>query len=323
LEQRQPFEKENTVIDLSVVIAGIKMRNPVMPASGCFGYGTEYMDFVSPEQLGALILKGTTLLLKEGNKQPRMVEVSGGIINFIGLQNPGVEVVIREKIPLLLQFDVPVGANISGNTAEEFGELADRFSQVQGVHFLEVNISCPNIKEGGVAFGQDPKMAFSVTSAVRRRTSLPIVVKLTPNTSENVVIGKAAVDGGADALSLINTLKSCARITNYPSAGKYAWVEGGLSGPCIKPIALRMVSDLVKANLGVPIIGVGGIFSTEDAIDFLERGASAIQVGTANFVNPTVMPEIIRGLEARLEQTGCQNLAEWREKGFPVPETKK
>jgi len=301
-------------MDLSVNVAGIRMKNPVMPASGCFGCGEEYLGLVDPSSLGAIVMKGVTLLPRAGNEQPRLVEVFGGIINFIGLQNPGVEVIIRDKIPIARRFNVPVIVNISGNTAEEYEQMAQRLDGVEGVAALEVNISCPNIKHGGVAFGQDPEIAFSITQSVRGRTSLPVIVKLTPNVTNIVSIAKAVASAGANAISLINTLKARARIKNYPSKGRWRWVEGGLSGPCIKPIALRMVSDLAKANLGIPIIGMGGISNFDDALDFFESGADAIAIGTAVFVNPNVFREVIEGLKKYLAENGFASFEEWKQK---------
>lgn len=301
-------------MDLSVNVAGIRMQNPVMPASGCFGCGEEYLDFIDPSSLGAIVMKGVTLLPRAGNEQPRLAEVFGGIINFIGLQNPGVEAIVRDKIPIARRFNVPVIVNISGNTAEEYEQMAQRLDGVEGVTALEVNISCPNIKHGGVAFGQDPEIAFSITQSVRGKTSLPVIVKLTPNVTDIVSIAKAVASAGANAVSLINTLKARARIKNYPSKGKWKWVEGGLSGPCIKPIALRMVSDLTKAKLGIPIIGMGGISNFDDALDFFESGADAIAIGTAVFVNPNVFKEVIEGLKKYLAENGFASFEEWKQK---------
>ncbi len=294
--------------DLSVEIAGIKMKNPVMPASGTFGYGEEYAKLIDVSKLGAVVTKGTTLNPRQGNEPPRICETSAGMINFIGLQNPGAEKVIQEKIPFLRQFGVPIIVNISGATIEEYEELARMFDKIDGVAGLEVNISCPNIKQGGVAFGQNPEIAFEVILRIRKITTLPLIVKLTPNVTDIVVIAKSVVQVGADALSLINTLKSRAKIRRGPSEGK--WIEGGLSGPAIKPIALRMVSDVAKANLGVSIVGMGGISNTEDALDFFESGADAIAIGTANFVNPNVIVEIIEGLRKYLEEKGYSNIKE-------------
>jgi len=302
--------------DLSIRLAGIMMQNPVMPASGCFGYGEEYSRVIDVSRLGAIVTKGTTLNLKEGNNQPRMKEVFGGLINFIGLQNPGAVETIEQKIPIARSFGIPVIVNISGNSIEEFGELAGMFDGVPGVMALEVNISCPNVKLGGVAFGQDPDLVEKATLAARRRTNLPLIVKLTPNVADCVPIAKAAARGGASAFSLINTVKSRAEF----SPG--VWIEGGLSGPCIMHIALRMVSDLNKAELGLPIIGIGGISCLENALLFFRSGADAVQVGTAIFGNPLVMHEIIDKLDIYIESTGCKSFKEWKALGCPYPKVK-
>jgi dihydroorotate dehydrogenase (NAD+) catalytic subunit len=301
--------------DLSVEIAGIRMRNPVMPASGCFGYGEEMTEFIDISKLGAVVTKGTTLLPREGNEQPRICETRAGMINFIGLQNPGAEAVIEEKIPFLWQFGVPIIVNIAGATEEDYVELARRFDRVEGVAGLEVNISCPNTKRGGIAFGQDPDVASELVTKIREATSLPLIVKLTPNVTDVVSIAASVVLAGADALSLINTFTARARIRGGPKAGE--WIEGGLSGPAIMPLALKRVSDLAKANSKHPIIGIGGISDTQDALDFLESGADAVAVGTANFVNSNVMIEIINGLKKHLAEKGCFTLAELRQKTIP------
>lgn len=298
--------------DLSVDIAGIRMKNPVMPASGCFGYGEEMAGLIDISKLGAVITKGTTLLPRQGNEQPRIWETRAGMINFIGLQNPGAKAVIKKKIPFLRQFGVPIIVNISGSTSEEYEELAKMFNGVEGVSALEVNISCPNVRAGGIVFGQDSRAAVEVVSGVRKATSLPLIVKLTPNVTSVIPIATAVVAAGANVLSLVNTFKARARIRNGPNKGQ--WIEGGLSGPCIMPIALRMVSDLAKAELGVPIIGIGGISCFEDALDFLESGASVVQIGTANFINPNVMIEIIDGLRKHLAKNGFSSFAAWQKK---------
>lgn len=298
--------------NLSVEIAGIRMQNPVMPASGTFGYGKEYAQLIDISKLGAVVTKGITLKPREGNPQPRICEVVGGMINSIGLQNPGVEKVIGEKLPFLRQFGVPIIVNIAGGTMEAYVQLAYRLDGVEGVAGLEVNISCPNTERGGMAFGQSPEIAFEVITKIRKATSLPLIVKLTPNVTNIVLIAKSTVEAGADALSLINTLKAKAKMRRGPHEGK--WIEGGLSGPVVKPVALRMVSEIVQADLGVPVIGIGGISTTEDALDFLEAGATAIAVGTANFLNPCTMTDIIEGLRKYLKEKGCKTIAELRQK---------
>jgi len=274
------------------------MENPIMPASGCFGYGEEMAQFFDLSLLGAVVTKGTTLEPREGNDPPRMIETRAGIINFIGLQNPGIEVVIREKMPFLRKFDVPVVANIAGRTIDDYVNVVriiERAADWCKPDAIEVNISCPNVKKGGMAFGQDPDVAAELVACVRKTTSISLIVKLTPNVTDIVAVARAVVQAGANALSLINTLKSRAKIWRGPSADK--WVVGGLSGPAIRPIAVQKVFEVAEAKLGVPIIGMGGIQFLEDALEFFEAGADAIAIGTANFVNPMVMPELIKALE--------------------------
>lgn len=292
-------------VDLSVNIAGIPMKNPVMPASGTFGYGEEFSKLINVSQLGAVITKGTTLKPRKGNPQPRSCETASGMINCIGLQNPGIEAVIQDKIPFLQRFGVPIIINIAGGTIEEYIQIAQKLEEAEGVNspdMVEINISCPNVQEGGMAFGQDPKITLEVVNRVRNTTSLPLIVKLTPNVTDIVSIAEAAVKGGADALSLINTVKARAKIKGGPQKGE--WIKGGLSGPAIKPVAIRMVGEVAEAGLGVPIIGMGGIMNTEDALDFFEAGAVAIAIGTANLLNFNVMKEVINGLRKHLEANG-------------------
>jgi dihydroorotate dehydrogenase (NAD+) catalytic subunit len=239
------------------------------------------------------------------------------MINRIGLANPGVAEVVRKKLPYLLQFDVPVIVNVSGSIIEEYVEVVRQLNSSPNVSAYEINISCPNVKQGGLAFGIDPVLATEVISAVRSATNRILIVKLTPNVASVIPVATAAIRAGANALSLVNTFLARAKIWNGPNRGQY--VEGGLSGPCIMPIALRQVSDLAKANLGAPIIGIGGIQTICDVVAFLESGAGAVQIGTANFVNPLVMMELVKELGLYIEKTGCQSLKEWREKGFPMP----
>lgn len=302
------------MIDLSVDIAGIKMKNPVMPASGTFGYGEEFAQVIDISKLGAFVTKGTTLEPRNGNDQPRVAETRAGMINYIGLQNPGAKAVIKEKIPFLRQFNVPIIVNISGSSIEEYKALAEMFSQVEGVSGLELNISCPNVKQGGVAFGQDPEIAGQVLTAVSEATDLPLIMKLTPNVTNVAKIAESLLARGLDAVSLVNTFKARAKIRSGPNKGK--WIEGGLSGPCIMHIALKMVSDVAKEmfGYGVPVIGMGGISCLEDALDFFESGASAIQIGTANFINPNIMIEIIEGLKSYLKENGFSSFGKWRMK---------
>lgn len=298
--------------DLSLEIAGIKMRNPIMPASGTFGYGEEYSQFFDISVLGAVVTKGTTLLPRDGNPPPRLIETKAGIINFIGLQNPGVDAVIERKIPFLRKYATVIIVNIAGHTISEYVKIAKRLNFVEGVHALEINVSCPNVDKGGMAFGQDPRTTFSIVQQVKKATCLPLIVKLTPNVTDIAEIARSAVDAGAQAISLINTVKSRAKIRIGEHAEK--WVVGGLSGPAIKPIALQKVFEVSQANLGVDIIGIGGISNLEDVLDFFEVGAKAVQIGTLNFIKPCIMPEIIEGLRVHLKEEGLKNLLELMEK---------
>ncbi len=293
---------------LAIEIAGIHMKNPVMAASGTFGFGKEYSSLVDINQLGAIITKGTSLEPWMGNPPDRIAETAAGMLNAIGLQNDGVDNLINEKLPWLRQFDVPVIVNIVGHSVEEYAEVARRLDGIEGVAGLEINISCPNVKQGCIAFGVDPHMTAEVVSAVRKATSLPIIPKLSPNVTDIVSIARAAVEAGADAVSLINTLIGTS-IDAETRTFRLANITGGLSGPAIKPIALRMVWEVAKA-VDVPVIGIGGIMSAEDAVEFMLAGANAIQVGTANFVYPNAMIEIIEGLKAYIERHGFSHVSE-------------
>lgn len=293
-------------MNLAVNIGGIWMKNPVMPASGTFGYAWEYKDLVDLNRLGAIVTKGITLEPRQGSPQPRIYETPAGLINRIGLQNPGVEKFIAEKMPFLKTLEPPIIVNICGNTIEEYVSLAQILDKVEGITGLEINISCPNTDKGGIYFGQDPQIAFEVVSKVRGATSLPLITKLTPNVTSIVLIAQAAVKAGTNALSLINTLKAKAQIRSGPHAGM--WIQGGLSGPAIRPLAVRMVSEVAEASLGVPIIGIGGIINIEDALELLKVGASAIQIGTATFRNPKTMEEVIKGLREFLEKEGIKDI---------------
>jgi dihydroorotate dehydrogenase (NAD+) catalytic subunit len=293
---------------LSTVIAGIRMKNPVMVASGTFGFGKEYSDLVNLNRLGAIVTKGTSLEPWDGNPPDRIAETAAGMLNAIGLQNDGIESLIEEKIPWLKQFDVPVIVNVVGKTVEEYAEVARRLDGVEGVAGLEVNISCPNVKEGCIAFGTDPKMTAEVVRRVKRATKLPVIPKLSPNVTDIVLFARTCVDAGADAVSLINTLLGTA-IDAETRTFKLANITGGLSGPAIKPIALRMVWQVAQV-VDVPVIGVGGIMTAGDAVEFFLAGADAIQVGTANFVNPGAAVEIAEGLDAYLERHGFAHVRE-------------
>jgi len=295
---------------LAVDICGIRMKNPVMVASGTFGFGKEYADFVDLNRLGAIVTKGTSLEPWPGNPPDRIAETPAGMLNAIGLQNDGVESLIKEKIPWLRSAapEVPVIVNVVGKTIDEYAEVARRLDGVEGVTGLEVNISCPNVKEGGIAFGTDPTMTAQVVRAVRKATRLPVIPKLSPNVTDIVVMARACVDAGADAISLINTLLGTA-IDAESRTFKLANITGGLSGPAIKPIALRMVWQVAQA-VDIPVIGVGGIMTAEDAVEFFLAGADAVQVGTANFVNPSAAVEIADGLDTYLERHGFKHISE-------------
>ena len=260
---------------------GLLLANPVMTASGTFGYGTEYEHLFDIQTLGAIVCKGTTLLPRDGNPQPRLVETASGLLNSIGLQNIGVEALIREKAPVWAKWCVPVIVNIAGATVEEYRTLAQRLDGVKGISGIEVNISCPNMKAGGMEFGADAKSAAKVTEAVRKAIDLPVIVKLTPNTADVCGIAQAVAEAGADAVCLINTLRGMAidTKTRRPVLGN---VFGGLSGPAIKPVALAMVYQVAGA-VDIPIIGCGGISDATDALEFIMAGATAVQIGTANF----------------------------------------
>ncbi len=292
---------------LSVEIAGIKMKTPVMTASGTFGFGLEYSDFVDLNQVGAVVVKGTTLAPRAGNNGRRMAETPAGMLNSIGLENPGVEELINEIMPKLKKYDVPVIVNISGNTVEEYGQLAARLDK-SGVAGLEVNISCPNVKQGGIAFGTCPDSATQVVKEVKAKTSLPVIVKLSPNVTDVALMARAVEAAGADAISLINTLLGMAIDirTWRPVLGN---TVGGFSGPAVKPVAVRMVWQ-VASVVKVPVIGMGGIMTAADAVEFMLAGASAVAVGTANFVNPFVSVEVAEGIRDYLTERGLTQVSQ-------------
>jgi dihydroorotate dehydrogenase (NAD+) catalytic subunit len=300
-------------LDLSVNLApdnrkGLDLVNPVMTASGTFGYGTEFTQLFDIQRLGAIVCKGTTLKSREGNPQPRLAETSSGLLNAIGLQNMGVEAVVKEKAPLWAGWRVPVIVNIAGDSIEEYALLARQLDGVPGVSGLEVNISCPNVHAGGAEFGVNAASAAEVTSAVRKATSLPVLVKLTPIAADIVAIARAVVAAGADAITLINTLKGMAIDIKKrrPVLGN---ITGGLSGPAIKPVALQMVYRVAGA-VSVPIIGCGGISSAQDALEFIMAGASAVQVGTASFTNPRAAIDVLEGIEAFLTDHKILNITD-------------
>ncbi len=294
--------------NMSVKLAGIVLRNPVMTASGTFGYGQEFAPYLDLEQIGAFVTKGLSLKPKAGNPTPRIVETPGGMLNAIGLQNVGIDAFIQEKVPFLRTIKTPAIVNLYGNTLEEYGELAARIETIPEVAGIEVNISCPNVKQGGIVFGTDPAAAAEVVGLVRRNTTKPLIVKLSPNVTDVVVMAKACVDAGAEALSLINTLTGMA-IDLAKRRPILANVTGGLSGPAIKPVALRMVWQVAKA-VQVPIIGIGGIMTATDALEFMLAGATAVQVGTANFLDPSAAQTIAADMEQYLVDNGITDIRE-------------
>jgi dihydroorotate dehydrogenase (NAD+) catalytic subunit len=292
--------------DMSVEIAGLKLRNPIMTASGTFGYGQEFAEYVDLERIGAFVTKGLSLKPRAGNPTPRIVETPGGMLNAIGLQNVGIDAFIAKKVPFLATVDTPAIANFFGNTIDEYAELARRLDAIPEIAALEVNISCPNVKQGGIVFGTDPQCAFDVVTACREKTVKPLIVKLSPNVTDVVAMARACIDAGADALSLINTLTGMAIDLNRRRP-VLANITGGFSGPAIKPIALRMVWQVAQA-VDVPIIGIGGIMNAIDALEFILAGATAVQVGTASFINPSAAQEIADGMEAWLLANGVESV---------------
>jgi dihydroorotate dehydrogenase (NAD+) catalytic subunit len=296
--------KPNTTVQ----IGSLTLKNPVMTASGTFGYGEEYSPYVDLNRLGAVVVKGISLEPRRGNPPPRIMETPGGMLNAIGLQNVGVKAFLGVKLPWLRQFDTNVVVNIFGETLEEYGKVASALSGAAGIHALEVNISCPNVQKGGHVFGCDPDAAHEVTRVVKAATDLPVIVKLSPNVSDIAEVARACEAAGADALSLINTLLGMSidierRIPHLKN------ITGGLSGPVVKPVALRMVWNTVRA-VSIPVIGIGGVAEADDAVEFLIAGAKAVQVGTANFVNPRATMEIVDGIEEYLIRCGIGDVNE-------------
>lgn len=292
-------------VNLDVSVAGIQMKNPVTTASGTFGFGEEYGPYVDLAKLGALVVKGTTLHPRQGNPPPRIVETPCGILNAIGLQNPGVDVVVKEILPRLKDAGVPVIVNISGDTPEDYGLVAKKLDG-SGAAGIEVNISCPNVKKGGMQFGSDPAAAAEVTRAVKANTELPVIVKLSPNVTSMVAVAESVVKAGAGALSMINTLLGMKIDINNmrPALGN---TMGGLSGPAVKPVAVRAVWQVYK-EVDVPLIGMGGICTAGDALEFIMAGATAVAVGTANFINPRATIDIIDGIEQFMQDNGYTDI---------------
>ncbi len=295
-------------INLKVNIAGLELKNPVMTASGTFGYGEEYSEFFDLNRLGAIVVKGLSVEPRRGNPTPRIVETPSGMLNAIGLQNIGIKAFIKEKLPFLRQFNIPVIVNFFGDSIDEYVRAACELSQVEGIHALEMNISCPNKQAGWIVFGTDPETMKGVVTAVRRNTGLPLIVKLSPNVTDIGLMAKIAEDCGADAISLINTITGMV-IDVKKRRPVLANNTGGLSGPAIRPIAVRMVWEAYKA-VRIPIIGMGGIMTANDALEFLIAGARAVAIGTANFINPTSVIDIIEDLKRFFEEEGISDIDE-------------
>lgn len=293
---------------LSVELPGLKLKNPIMPASGCFGFGKEFSELYDLNQLGAIMIKATTPKPRFGNPTPRVAETHAGMLNAIGLQNPGLENVLKNKLPWLEPFNLPIIANVAGSQEEDYVKVAKEISKAPNVHALELNISCPNVKQGGIAFGTNPEVAKRLTKLVKEVSEVPVYVKLSPNVTNIVEMAKAVEDGGADGLTMINTLLGM-RLDLRSAKPILANKTGGLSGPAIKPVAIRMIYE-VSQQVNIPIIGMGGISTAEDVVEFFYAGASAVAVGTANFVDPFVCPKIISELPALLEKLGYEHISE-------------
>lgn len=294
-------------MNTTVNIAGVEFKNPVMTASGTFGSGMEYSQFVDLNKLGAVVTKGVASVPWPGNPTPRIAETHGGMLNAIGLQNPGIDVFVKRDIPFLKQYDTKIIVNVCGKTTEEYLDVVEKLSD-EPVDMLEINISCPNVKEGGIGFGQDAKTVYAITKEIKKIAKQPVIMKLSPNVTDITVMAKAVEDAGADAVSLINTLTGM-KIDINRQTFALANKTGGLSGPAIKPIAVRMVNQVANA-VKIPIIGMGGIANYEDAVEFILAGATAISVGTANFFNPYTTVEIVDGIEKYMQAHNCDDINE-------------
>lgn len=294
-------------MDMRVKIAGVEWNNPVTVASGTFGSGEEYSEFVDLNRLGAVTTKGVANVPWPGNPTPRVAEIHSGMMNAIGLQNPGIDVFCERDIPFLRQFDTKIIVNVCGRSAEDYCEVVERLAN-EDVDMLEINISCPNVKEGGIAFGQNPKAAEEITKAVKKYAKQPVIMKLSPNVTSIAEMAKAVEAGGADAISLINTLTGM-KIDIYKKTFALANKTGGMSGPAVKPVAVRMVYQVAQA-VKLPIIGMGGISTAEDALEFILAGASAVSVGTANFFNPYAAEEVVRGIEDYMKSQKTEDICQ-------------
>ena len=295
-------------MNTKVNLAGVELKNPVMVASGTFGSGAEYSEFVDLNRLGAVVTKGVASVPWPGNPAPRIAETASGMLNAIGLQNPGIDLFSKRDLPFLEKFDTKVIVNVCGHSTEEYLDVVERLADEPRVDMLEINISCPNVKEGGIAFGQDPKAVEAITKAVKAKAKQPIIMKLNPNVTDITVMAKAAEAGGADCLSLINTLTGM-KIDIERQTFAIANKTGGLSGPAVKPVAVRMVYQVANA-VKIPIIGMGGICTAEDAMEFILAGATAVSIGTANFTNPYTTVEVIDGIEAYMRRHGVEDINE-------------
>lgn len=298
---------ESKVINTEVTIAGVTFKNPVMTASGTFGSGMEYSDFVDLNRLGAVVTKGVANVPWEGNPTPRVAEVYGGMLNAIGLQNPGIDVFLERDIPFLQKYDTNVIVNVCGKTVSDYLEVVERLADAP-VSMLEINVSCPNVREGAIAFGQKADSLYDITSQIKKKAKQPVIMKLSPNVTDITEMAKAAEAAGADALSMINTITGM-KIDIHRRKFVLANKTGGMSGPAIKPVAVRMVYQTAQA-VKIPIIGMGGIGSAEDAIEFLLAGASAVAVGAMNFVNPYTTVEVVEGIEAYMKQYGVEKITD-------------
>lgn len=296
------------MVKLNVNIGNLKLKNPVMTASGTFGYGIEYSDFIDLSKLGGIIVKGTTLAPRQGNPYPRMAETPSGMLNAVGLQNKGVDHFVEKIYPQIKDLDTAVVVNVSGSTIEDYVAVAEKINALDNIPAIELNISCPNVKEGGMAFGTSPRSVENVVKAVRQAYNKTLIVKLSPNVTDITEIARAAEAEGADSLSLINTMLGMA-IDAERRRPLLSTVTGGLSGACVKPVALRMVWQVSK-SVKVPLIGLGGIMNATDAVEFLLAGASAVQIGTANFIDPQVSVKVAEGIEEYLVRQGCHSVQE-------------
>jgi len=291
---------------LSVTLPGLDLKNPIMPASGCFGFGEEFAQLYDLNLLGAIMVKATTLEPRLGNPTPRVAETYGGMLNAIGLQNPGLDEVLAKKLPFLAQFDLPVIANVAGSTEEDYVEVCRKITQAPNVRAIELNISCPNVKHGGIAFGTDPQTAYRLTKACKAVCKVPLYVKLSPNVTDIVAIALAVEKGGADGITMINTLLGM-RIDLKTRKPVLANITGGLSGPAIKPVSIRMIHQVSQA-VKIPIIGMGGVSNVDDVLEMIMAGASAVAIGTANFTDPMICPDIINALPQRMDELNITSI---------------